>query len=197
MADFDSDRETKLETEASNFAKSGILSQLDPGSKRWDPVAFYSKEMSLVECNYDVHDKVLGTIVSCFKEWSHMLRSCKEVVTFYTDHQNLTYFGTKKVLKPRQVRWASNLTEFDFQVVYTLGHLNTKADILSCCWDQAFGEGGKGIPAEETRLFKPGQLVMSFAKIGINTFWARSVRACRLVPGLLQELRDTSDKDDA
>lgn len=46
-----------------------------------------------------MHYQELRAIVPCFDKYSHMLQSCKEVVTVNTDHHNLTYFDTKKFLK--------------------------------------------------------------------------------------------------
>jgi hypothetical protein len=68
LAHFDPDVPTKVETDASNFAKSGILSQLSPVDNKWHPVAFYSQKMSEAELNYDVDDKELGAIVCCFED---------------------------------------------------------------------------------------------------------------------------------
>jgi hypothetical protein len=67
LTHFDLDLPTKVETDASNFAKSGLLSQLSTSDNKWHLVAFYSKKMSQAELNYDDHDKELGAIVSCFE----------------------------------------------------------------------------------------------------------------------------------
>jgi hypothetical protein len=98
-----------------------------------------------------------------------MLRSPKDVVTVFTDHQNLIYFDTKKVLKPRQIRWATTLAEYNFKVVYRPGKLNTKADVLSCRWDHGLEEGGKAPISSELRIFKPGQLLMKPQKMKLST----------------------------
>jgi hypothetical protein len=68
LAHFDPDLPTKVETDASNFAKSSILLQLSTSDNKWYPVAFYSKKMSQAELNYNVHDKELEAIDSCFEE---------------------------------------------------------------------------------------------------------------------------------
>ena len=59
-----------LETDASNFAKGSILSQVEP-DRKWHLLAFYSKKFSLVEINYDIHDKEISVIVDSFKQWEH------------------------------------------------------------------------------------------------------------------------------
>jgi hypothetical protein len=55
-----------LETDASDFAISGILSQEHEGSLR--PVAFYSRKMSPPEMNYEIHDKELLAIIACLAQ---------------------------------------------------------------------------------------------------------------------------------
>jgi len=59
---------TKIETDASKYVCSGILSQQCQEGK-WRPVAYRSKTMSDVECNYDIHDKELLAIVQAFHEY--------------------------------------------------------------------------------------------------------------------------------
>ena len=56
-----------VETDASKYVCSGILSQHDEDGK-WRPIAYRSKTMPPAECNYDVHDKELLAIVQARKE---------------------------------------------------------------------------------------------------------------------------------
>ena len=56
-----------IETDASDYAKGGILSQLEP-DKKWHPLAFYGKRFSSAELNYNIDDKELVIIVDYFKE---------------------------------------------------------------------------------------------------------------------------------
>lgn len=57
------DRETIVETDASNYAISAILSQRDPTSRKMHPVAFYSRSMVPAKVNYSIGDKELLAIV--------------------------------------------------------------------------------------------------------------------------------------
>jgi hypothetical protein len=45
-----------------------------------------------------VYDKELLCIVAAFKHWRHFLVGAKLVVTVLTDHKNLEYFLTTKLL---------------------------------------------------------------------------------------------------
>jgi hypothetical protein len=121
------------------------------------PVAYHSRKFKPAEINYDIHDKEMLAIVVAFKEWEHMLKSVAGEITVYTDHKNLEYFATTKVLTRRQARWVEHLAEFNFKVVYRPGDNNTKADVLSRRWDHA-PEGGSET-APEVSFFKPGQYV--------------------------------------
>jgi hypothetical protein len=64
---YDPKRETRVETDASDYALGAILSQqcLD---KKWRPVFYYLRKFSGAELNYDVHDKELMGIVDAFKQ---------------------------------------------------------------------------------------------------------------------------------
>ena len=64
---FDPDIPAIVETDASDFALGGILSQSH--EKRLHPIAFHSRKFSPAEINYDIHDKELLAIVDCFKKW--------------------------------------------------------------------------------------------------------------------------------
>jgi len=130
LTHFDETHPTKLETDPSDFALWAILSQLCEG-ERWHAVASHSRKFAPAKVNYDVHDKEMTAIVAAFREWEYMLRSVEEHITVYTDHKNLVYFNTTKILNRRQHRWAEFLQSFTFKVVYREGRLNQKADALS------------------------------------------------------------------
>ena len=89
------DRETIVETDASDFALGLVLSQFK--DKRLHPVTFHSRKLSDAERNYQIHDKELLTILQAFKEWPHYLVGTKDPITVYTHHQNLQNFLTTKV----------------------------------------------------------------------------------------------------
>ena len=52
-------------------------------------------------------------------------------MTIYTDHKNLLYFTTTKSLNQRQTRWLELLGQYKFEIKYTLGKDNGRADALS------------------------------------------------------------------
>lgn len=130
LAFFDFNRRTVLETDASNWASGGVLSQYgDDGLLR--PVAYFSSKHTSAECNYEIYDKELLAIIKCLEEWRPELQGTQEPFEILTDHKNLQFFTTTKVLNQRQVRWSEFLSQFNFQITYRPGVRATRPDALS------------------------------------------------------------------
>lgn len=120
---FDPELPLRVETDASNFAISGILSQLQRNG-HWHPIAYYSRKLTGPEVRYETHDSEMLAIVEAFKHWRHYLEGSAHPVTVWTDHNNLTYFMTTKELNRRQARWAEKLSAFDFNIEHRPGTTN-------------------------------------------------------------------------
>ncbi|KAH9253867.1 hypothetical protein BASA81_008179 [Batrachochytrium salamandrivorans] len=69
----DDSRPFILETDASDYAISGVLSQYDD-SNTLRPIAFYARQMNSAEQNYEIYDKELLAVVESFKHWRHFLQ---------------------------------------------------------------------------------------------------------------------------
>lgn len=129
LAHFDENADVTLETDASAGAIGGVLSQVGPdGLMR--PVAFMSRTLTNVERNYDVHDRELLAIIFSCAVWRHYLEGGRKV-KILTDHKNLEYFRTEKMLNRRQTRWAQRLAGINYSLTYKPGTLNGKANALS------------------------------------------------------------------
>jgi hypothetical protein len=63
----------RLQTHASDAAVGGVLSQLQADTKKWHPIAFYSKQFKGAEIGYAALDKELMAIVERFKHCRHYL----------------------------------------------------------------------------------------------------------------------------
>ncbi len=59
---------TMVETDASKGVVAGLLSQQDPDTGLWHPVAYFSKTMLPAELNYDIHDKEMLAVVRALEE---------------------------------------------------------------------------------------------------------------------------------
>lgn len=114
----------RIETDASEFALAGILTQLQGDNKQWHPVAFHSRKMIPAERNYETHDQELLAIVTAFKHWRHYLEGSMHPVEVLTDHNNLKYFMGMPNLNGRQARWAMKLSTFDFIITHRPGKTN-------------------------------------------------------------------------
>lgn len=132
LAHFNPDRETWVETDASDYVAAGVLSQKDDNDIL-RPVAFMSHKMSPQECNYEIYDKELLAIIRAFEEWHPELAGTPvgDPVKVLTDHKNLEHFMTTKQLNRRQARWAEFLSEFNFKIEYRPGKQGTKPDSLT------------------------------------------------------------------
>ena len=97
LAQWRSDCQIIVETDASNYALAAILSIQDADSEV-HPVASKSQTFTRSKLNYDVHDKELLAIYEVFKSWCHYLEGSTFPVDVVTDHKNLEYFATTKVL---------------------------------------------------------------------------------------------------
>ncbi len=79
-----------VEVDSSEGAISTVLSQEQ--DRKWRPVSFLSKALSVMECNYEIYDKELLAIMLALNEWRHYLMGAFQDFEIKTDHQNLQYF---------------------------------------------------------------------------------------------------------
>jgi len=98
-----------MKTDASDYALAAILSIMTKDNEI-HPIAFYSRTFSALELNYDVHNKELLAIFEAFKIWRHYLEGFTSPIDVVTDHKNLEYFSTTKILMRRQARWSEYLS---------------------------------------------------------------------------------------
>ena len=119
-----------MESDASDYAMGTILSMKCKDDK-WRPCTFYSKLLSDVKRNYNVHDKEMLGIIRALEAWRHHLEGTNHKVEVWSDHRNLQYFMGAKKLNRRQAWWVLYLTRFDFEMIHKPGALMGKADTLS------------------------------------------------------------------
>jgi hypothetical protein len=130
LAQWDSERDTVVEADASGYAIGGCLSQYDD-RKRLKPVAYLSQRLSPAECNYQIHDKELLSIIRALQQWDSKLRSTAKTFTILSDYYNLKYFMTAKQLNERQIRWAEILSRYNFEIKFRPGSKAHRPDALS------------------------------------------------------------------
>jgi len=100
---FDHGRIVIIETDASDYVSAVVLSQRDDEGML-HPVAFFSKKHSPAEYNYNNYDKELMAIIKALEEWRPECEGTEHKLQLITDHKNLEYFMSKKLLNRRQAR---------------------------------------------------------------------------------------------
>jgi hypothetical protein len=131
LAHFDSKKQIYIKSDSSNFVFAKILSQMRKNDELHF-VIFFSKNLASIECNYEIYDKELLTIMRCFKQWKLELLFIESnvLIKMLIDHKNLKYFMFIKQLNRRQNKWTQFLTDFHFVITYLLEKFNEKADSL-------------------------------------------------------------------
>jgi len=119
-----------VETDASDYALAAILFIVDKDNEV-HPVAFHSHTFTAVELNYDIYDKELLAIFEAFKIWQHYLEGLAYPINVVTDHKNIEYFSTTKILTQRQAQWLEYLFQFNLVIRFCPSHLGTKPDALT------------------------------------------------------------------
>ncbi|SCO20290.1 uncharacterized protein FFB20_15917 [Fusarium fujikuroi] len=120
---FDPERHIRVETDASDYAMAGILSQPDDEG-RYHPIAFWSRKFNDPERRYGTPDQEMMAIVESFKHWRHYLEGSLKQVEVLSDHQNLQSFMKNTKLNGRQARWCLYLMTYDFVIKHRKGSTN-------------------------------------------------------------------------
>jgi len=132
-----------VETDSSDYTIAGILS-ITCADGEIHPVMYYSQTLTALELNYDTHDKELLAIFEAFQNWHHYLEGSTSPIDIVTDHKNLEYFSTSKVLSRRQAWWSEFLSKFNLIICFHPGKLGAKLDTLTRRWDIYPKEGDSG-----------------------------------------------------
>jgi hypothetical protein len=102
-----------------------------------------------------MHDKELITDFDCFTHWRHYLEGAPLTVDVVTDHKNLKYFASTKVLTCWQVHWSEYLCHFNMVIWFRPGKLGGKPDALTRRWDIYPKEGDTAFSQINPQNFRP------------------------------------------
>lgn len=116
-----------LTCDASNVALGAVLSQGTIGQDR--PVAYASRTLNESEQNYSTIEKECLCLVWATKYFRPYLFGRK--FNIITDHKPLQWLFSLKDPNSKLLRWRIKLDEFDYNIIYKKGKLNTNADALS------------------------------------------------------------------
>lgn len=137
-----------VEVDASESGVGAVLSQRSSSDQKFHPCAFFSRQLTAAEKNYDVGNRELLAVVLALKEWRHWLEGASQPFLVWSDHKNLAYLRSARRLNSRQARWALFLGRFNFTLTYRPGSRNVKPDALS----RQFAPPVSADPAEDTIL---------------------------------------------
>ena len=184
-----------METDASDFALGAVLSQMGTDDKL-HPIAFHSRKFSAAEINYEIHDKELLAIVDSFQEWRHYLEGASSPVTVYTDHKNLEYFMSARVLNRRQARWSMSLSRFEFIITYRPGKQQGLSDALSRRSYFAPKEGDIAFEQQRTVLLKPEQFHLRALKstLTVDSTFVKQIQSSMSSDPLVLDIKSNSSK---
>ena len=119
-----------------------------------------------------MHNKELTAIYNAFKRWRHYLEGAGTPIDVVTDHRNLQYFSTMKVLSRRQAWCSGYLSQFNMVIRFRPRKLGTKPDALTRCWDVYPKEGSSNYasinPQNLQPVFTNEQLALSLCA---STLW--------------------------
>src|SRR3979490_549671 len=118
-------------------------------------MAFHSRTFTSPELNYDIHDKEHLAIFEAFQHWRHYLEGSADPINVITDHKNLEYFCTTKILTRQQARWSEHLSQFNLIIHFRPGCLGTKPDSLTRCWDIYLKEGASDYATVNPQNLRP------------------------------------------
>lgn len=116
-------------SDASDTAVGATLQQLV--NTEWQPLAFFSKKLSVTESKYGAYDRELLAIYLAVKHFRHMVET--RDFTIFTDHKPITFAFQQKPEKcsPRQFRHLDYISQFTTDIRYVPGKQNIVADALS------------------------------------------------------------------
>ena len=166
---FDPERYIWIKTNVSGYAINGVLNQLTNDSSQWHPVAYFLHKMIPAKTWYTTHNGKFLTIVEAFKTWRHYPKGCKHKILDFTDYNNFCHLIDMKSPSSCQVRWAQELSKYNFRIDYCQGKVNGATDALFC-FPQQDNKEKANLWAKNTWILHYLQSLLTNASIsGLNT----------------------------
>lgn len=65
----------------------------------------FSRRLPIAEQNYSTGDRELLAVKVALDQWGHWLEGTTPLLMIWTDHKNLEYIKSARMLNPCQARW--------------------------------------------------------------------------------------------
>jgi len=124
----DFNKEFYLTTDASGSGLGGVLSQIDENGDE-KPIGYASRGLTDAEKNYSATELEACAVVWAIDYFRHYLYGHKFIIL--SDHNPLVYMENTKNKTSKVNRWRLELAEYNYEIRYKAGILNTNADALS------------------------------------------------------------------
>jgi len=111
-----------LQMVANGFSNAGNLNQYHD-FRALKPVNVYSRKCSSAGPNKITYDREQLAIVETLHQWRHYRKAENQMVLIGSDHKNIEYFQTSKVLSRRQARWSETVFAYDFVINHLEGRM--------------------------------------------------------------------------
>ena len=118
-----------MDTDASNYAMGGVLSQMVDGKEQ--VIAYASVAFNKAQMNYCTTHRELLAVVTMTRRFRHYLLG--RHFKLRTDHSSLRWLLNYKDVDGMLARWLTKLQEFDMSIEHRPGRLHGNADGLSRC----------------------------------------------------------------
>ena len=116
-----------LDTDASDFAVGGELSQVQGGHER--TIGYGSAVLSTEQRRYCTTRKELLAVIKFTRQFRHYLLGRK--FTIRTDHHSLIWLMNFKHPQNQIARWLEELSQYNMRIVHRAGKKHINADALS------------------------------------------------------------------
>lgn len=116
-----------ITTDASGIAVAAVLSQGPVGKDL--PIAYCSRLLNTAERNYSTIERELLAIVYGIKYFRPYVYG--QEFNLLTDHKPLTWLKSIREPSSRLTKWALDLAEYNFRIIYKPGSANANVDALS------------------------------------------------------------------
>ena len=144
----------RLETDASHYAVSAVLTQKDEATGVWRPIAYRSKKMIPRERNLAPTEMECLAIIYGLRRFHNFLEG--QEFDLITDHKALRWLLETKDPKDKMRRWVAEVNEYDYHVIHRPGRETVVPDALSRMerddTDEDVEEGADEVPRQKASV---------------------------------------------